>query len=593
MSGPRKLRNVIGVDTETYCIGGNGLRSVQMYGKDYERYITVDDWDRDDIEIRRDICNQFFDEMEGMEDSTIFAMFNMEFDWSQFQYIAMERYEYVYDAKDLKSGQFTVFKTEDKMIFVKVKVGRCTHSFIDLTNFITGADLKTAMKQWTDVEKIDTPVIKYAKEPPTELDRQYAMRDAEGAYKIYMSMRAAGLFENESSFTIASLTMRRFQAYCKQAFSVFNKLFFNTNDPEKIEAMKADFERFFRWSLRGGITQAFQKGFFRHCNHIDAHSHYPSAMVSKWTPYGPLLTEKPKYGRYTYIVAPSGYFSIKPNTPKYMQWKSNEMARLYRWKKLYDAGEYVDDFFLNGSLYLWEDEWELIKETYDIEQLEIEDIRYIQLFDNRAIRSFIEQLYKGKMTSTGTKREVFKVLLNALYGKFASRPDGWRIRYVITEDGCLKQQKEYENNRTTFYLPFGSWIAMRGRVVLMRAAMSIPFKNLIYCDTDSLVYIRGKDPKVVMGKGLNEWELEGEDIDIWVVGPKTYQERFPDGRVRTKCAGLSKKIASTIPFGELKEGNVYIVPKMKHHPVTGAAYIEDIEHTVTTRAGQLRSRFVA
>lgn len=63
-------------------------------------------------------------------------------------------------------------------------------------------------------------------------------------------------------------------------------------------------------------------------------------------------------------------------------------------------------------------------------------------------------LYEGKKNNKGAKRLYYKYLLNALYGKFLTRPDGISIDYFEEDDGWKRVKLASE--KTTYYLPLGN-----------------------------------------------------------------------------------------------------------------------------------------
>jgi hypothetical protein len=103
----------------------------------------------------------------------------------------------------------------------------------------------------------------------------------------------------------------------------------------------------------------------------------------------------------------------------------------------------------------------------------------------------------------------------------------------------------------------GSWISTQTRVQLISTALKVrdKEKNLLYCDTDSLIFKRYDvwEKDILIEDVIGGWGVESLPEKVNVVGPKTYQELI-DGRTFTKCAGLSNSISSKIPFGDLKEG---------------------------------------
>lgn len=203
--------------------------------------------------------------------------------------------------------------------------------------------------------------------------------------------------------------------------------------------------------------------------------------------------------------------------------------------------------------------------------------------DNVVLKDYVSRLYKGKREETGAKRLYYKYLLNALYGKFLSKPDGVSINYV--KNGDEWQRTKVTTEKNTFYLPLGMYIAMMGRVTLMTAIISLENQDtdFIYCDTDSIVF-KGKFPNVTIGKNLGDWGIEQQDVTINVVGPKTYQEKLKDGTVITKCAGMPKNVKDLVPWLGLYDGLQVPCYKPRRDKESWAINIEKTEFTVSTKA---------
>ena len=239
--------------------------------------------------------------------------------------------------------------------------------------------------------------------------------------------------------------------------------------------------------------------------------------------------------------------------------------------------------FLDGTFPIWDAEYQIVLECFEVEELDDSKKVYVEMVKNVVLRDYIRFLYNGKQNNKGTNRNYYKILMNALYGKFLTRPDGIMVDY---SDG--KRSKIAQDGKKTYYLPLGNWIAMMGRVTLMRALLSIPVENVLYCDTDSCIYIGDKHPDVVIGKDLHQWGIENEDFDCWIVGPKTYQELNADGTLITKCAGLSNDVREKLPFMALEEGKTFMVSKARRDPETWAINIKPTEFTISTKATAFR-----
>ena len=74
--------------------------------------------------------------------------------------------------------------------------------------------------------------------------------------------------------------------------------------------------------------------------------------------------------------------------------------------------------------------------------------------ENIVLKAYVNTLYEGKKNNKGAKRLYYKYLLNALYGKFLTRPDGITIDYFQEDDGWHRVKLASE--KTTYYLPLGN-----------------------------------------------------------------------------------------------------------------------------------------
>ena len=585
-----------GCDTETYneTINGKqnlGLKSIQLFGYEDEQYFLDEDYLSDDLNIRFNICSQFFDYLFKLEDNSTIGFFNLTFDFSQFVYylVTESGLKIEYEKRRLKKGYMSFLETDRKMyaVFIQSPITNKKITFIDIANFCGPTTLDKLGEDWVHEkkEKIDSKI--FPKRKPTEEEKKYAMKDAELTYKIMQEYLKLDMLKPRT-YTIAGLTIKNFMEFLKEYYGVsFNQYFYKTEDEELINQMKEKIESI-RYINKGGICMAWQKGVFENCTHIDAKSMYPTQMVRDFIPVGPLLDEEPNC-LHTKIIFPSGIFIKKKDKIPCVQWTKKADCMRYKYQTLYDAGDYVWDFFLDGSFGFWKEEYEVILRHYNVYQLEIEKEYYIELKENIAVKNYVNMLYKGKRENTGTIRLYYKYLLNSLYGKFLTRPDGISINYIEDIDGWHREKMVTEKN--TYYFLFGSWIAMYGRVTLLNAIDSIDVNDFLYCDTDSIIYKGNKNPNVTIGKELGMWGYEHKNVIVNVVGPKTYQELTSDeehGELITKCGGLPSKVKDLIEWGQLKDGMTVKCQKPKRNKTTWNIDILDTVYTISTRASMFR-----
>lgn len=583
---------MFGCDTETYYDGKDkGLKSIQLYNPSCKHYITTDDWNRPDDEIRYDICEQFFKILSCLNDDALIAFFNINFDVSQFLYymVAESGYHIVRDTFYLKKYDIQILETERKIYQIKIRTPT-NHiiKMIDIANFLVGVTLDNACKSWIHESKIELETKKFEKRPATVKEREYAVQDAILTYKLLCELIKESVIESKS-VTIAGRTMEHFKAFLYDKYNLsLNEYFYRTEDVETVKGYQEQFELELRYGVRGGICQAWKPGIHEHCIHIDARSMYPTQCVKPYHPIGPILQDKPS-GPHTSIVYPSGYYTLKKRRIPCVQWQRNNDTFRYQYLNHYDAGDFVLDFALDGSYPIWSDEYELIRKNYDVREETIDKTWFIEMTENRILKEYVDELYIGKQTNTGSKKLYYKYLLNALYGKFLTRPDGVTIEYVQDYDGWHRVKTA--SLKRMYYLPLGSWIAMQGRVTLFNAINSIDPDDFVYCDTDSMIFTGDKMPDVRIGNNLGDWGIEQEDVTVNCVGPKTYQEliKEPDrSRWITKCGGLPTKDKDSVYWGQLREGLTVKTSKPRRDLRTWAINFEPVDYTVNTRAYTFR-----
>lgn len=355
-----------GCDTETYnetkLVSGVevthlGLKSIQLCNSEEQHYFTTEDFTQSDDDIRYEISKNFIDFLSSRTQDVKVAFFNMTFDVSQFlKYLVTESgYILVHEyTPKLPKGYMSFLETDRKLFSIKfrsMRTGRLIQ-FIDIANFAVASTLNQVSESWLNKKKVEIESKIFPKQPATEIEKEYALKDAVLTYELYIKFLEESVIE-KSTYTIAGRTIKHFKDYCKEEYTTtFNYLLFGTEDDDEIEEMKNQFEQELRCGVRGGICQAYQKGVFDNVTHIDARSMYPTQCVRDFIPFGGLLSEKPN-ANHTCIVYPSGWYVLKPNHVPCVQWTNKVNVERYHFINDYDAGDYVSDFYLDGSYPIW------------------------------------------------------------------------------------------------------------------------------------------------------------------------------------------------------------------------------------------------
>ena len=166
---------------------------------------------------------------------------------------------------------------------------------------------------------------------------------------------------------------------------------------------------------------------------------------------------------------------------------------------------------------------------------------------------------KNESTLSGNKgmRTLAKLMLNSLYGKFATATHGASQKPYI-EDGILSFKNLPEEERNGVYLPMGIFITSYAREKTIRTSQAIKTYSInkygqdLYCysDTDSIHCLMDIEElkqfceidKVELGK----WKHESTFQEAKFVRQKCYVEKI-DNKYEVTCAGLPKTCLYTKP----------------------------------------------
>ena len=164
------------------------------------------------------------------------------------------------------------------------------------------------------------------------------------------------------------------------------------------------------------------------------------------------------------------------------------------------------------------------------------------------------------------KRAVSKLCLNSLWGKFGQRQnmsqtefinDAYRF-YEILLDNKLEDitvmyvseemvqvnyryRDTYVKNNFNTNIFVAAYTTANARLRLYEQLSRLD-KNVVYCDTDSIVYIKDGKTELPFGDMLGEWtdELNGGYITKWLAtGPKSYYYETNTGKSATKVKGFT------------------------------------------------------
>lgn len=320
---------------------------------------------------------------------------------------------------------------------------------------------------------------------------------------------------------------------------------------------------------------------------LDVNSLYPSVMYKEMLPFGePFFYE----GEYVpdkvyplYIQRLTCSFKIKDGKIPTIQIKHSRFV----------DNEYLTDSGIEPvALTLTSVDLKLFLEQYDVW-----DIHYESGWKFKAMRGLFTEYIdkwikvKNEATISGNKgiRQVAKIMLNSLYGKFATSLDVQsKIPYL---DGDIVKYKLGEKNtKDGVYLPMGAFITAYARDKTIRTSQAIKDYSLkkygidMYCysDTDSIHTILPieelKQFCEIDDVELGKWKHESHFERAKFIRQKTYLEEI-DGEIQITCAGLPQRCYDQVTWDNFKEG-LKVDGKLTFTHVKGGVILKETEFTI-------------
>lgn len=401
----------------------------------------------------------------------------------------------------------------------------------------------------------------------TNEEIDYVMRDTEIIARVMNILY-------EKDMTKLTSSGDTFYLYQKHMGSNF-KYFF----PE----LDIELDNYFRKSYRGGVCQVNEKykNKILHSDFVyDVNSMYPAQMVKELLPYG-----QPEYfsGEYKYDIKMPLYI-IHINVD--CKLKDGFRPTVLLNKGFFTlSNEYLIDTNMEMiELYLTSVDFEIFKKHYEIYDIEYVD-GYKFYGSRKLFKSFIDPIYERKCNSVGAERALNKLLLNSLYGKFATNPRHIDKVPYIDENGTL-QYKVLDEILIgkTYYVAVASFITSYARKQLFEAIQD-NYDSFIYCDTDSIHLATEAVNIDIDSKKIGAWKLETSNnlvVTAKYIGTKAYYQIFKDETNNVKLAGCPDNVKDKIKIEDFKYGSVFsgkLLPKM----VKGGVVLIDTEFTIKER----------
>lgn len=377
----------------------------------------------------------------------------------------------------------------------------------------------------------------------------------------------------------------------------------NALDEFKRVITPKNFERWFpvpyydedvRQSYKGGFTYLNPKYKEKDVGEgivLDVNSLYPSVMYFEKLPYGEPIFYEGKYEHDDlydiYIQMITCQFELKPNHIPTIQIKHSAF---------FSPTEYIESSEdLEVTMCLTSVDLELFLEHYNVYNLVYHSgwkFKSATGMFKGYIDKWSQNKIKAKEEGNGGLYTLSKLMLNSLYGKFATAPFVRSQIPYLDDNGVVKYTYSEYSEKDPIYVPMASFITSYARNKTIRSAQKV-YDRFIYSDTDS-IHLEGTElPKEldIHPTNLGAWDHETSFFRARFLRQKSYvedlnppetwsdPEAYDKKKFKITCAGMPKACHKWVNFDNFRIGNSFS-GKLQPKRVNGGVVLMDVDFTI-------------
>lgn len=379
-----------------------------------------------------------------------------------------------------------------------------------------------------------------------------------------------------------------------------------------------DYDADVRQSYKGGFTYlnpAYKNVDIREGLVLDVNSLYPWVMHDCPLPYGNGIFFRGQYEQdelyNLYVQMITCQFELKKGYIPTIQLKNN-LAFIPTQYLESSEGEEVTMCLTSVDL-------KLFLEHYDVYNLEYHSgwkfKSTVGLFTEYIDKWTSVKIEAGR-TGNKAMRTLAKLMLNALYGRFALNPNV-QSKIPYYDNGIIKYMLGEKETRDPIYIPVGTFITAWARHKTITSAQKL-YKYFVYADTDSLhldlsirdemLNLSNEELEKMTTTDLQKYGIDLPDdfkIDPYELGAWKVEECFRRARyirqksyihdyntsdlwgtknydptnIKITCAGMPEQCYQYVTWENFKEGQSYS-GKLQPKHVQGGIILKDIDFTI-------------
>lgn len=507
---------------------------------------------------------------------------NLKFDGEFILYYLMKNgYEYT-EAKDKKEKTFSTLISDMGLFYsieVYFEVGKKTKkvTFIDSLKIIN-----QSVESMPKTFKIEDKKLEIDYNTPRKIG--HVLTDDEEAYVKNDVVIVAKALKYLFDMGLTKMTAG------SNALSEYKEILHLNKFRNLYKPLNYEVDKDIRRAYKGGFTYCnpeYKGKSTKEGEVLDVNSLYPSVMYKEMLPFGePFFYE----GKYVddkvyplYIQRITCCFKIKKGRIPTIQIKHSRFVE----------NEYLTDSGIEPvALTLTSIDLKLFLEQYDVTEL-----NYVSGWKFKAMRGLFTKYIdkwievKNSATISGNKgmRQVAKIMLNSLYGKFATSLDVQeKIPYL--ENDIVKYKLGDKTTKAGVYLPMGAFITAYARDKTIRTSQAIKTYSIekygrdLYCysDTDSVHTLLSieelKQFCEIDDVKLGAWKHESHFTRAKFIRQKTYLEEI-NGEIQITCAGMPQRCYDQVSWENFKEG-LKVDGKLTFTHVKGGVILKETEFTI-------------